>query len=104
MPANKKLETQGRTAQFGIKVDADLYEKYKTKLKETGVSITDAIEEYMRDYVGEMVIKNNVVDIVKLLEDVERLKKDISVVEELKQAVGELHPDWLQKINGLKAS
>ncbi len=94
MPASKKLETQGRTAQLGIKIDADLYEKYKTKLKEDGVSITEDIENHMRNYVGEVVVQSNVVDIVKLVEDVEALK----------QVVGELQPDWQQRITSLKAS
>ncbi|MBD2771211.1 hypothetical protein [Iningainema tapete] len=104
MPASKKPEVQGRTAQLGIKIDADLYDKYKAKLKEDGISITDAIENHMRDYVGEMVITSNVIDIAKLLEDVERLKKDMSLVEDLKQVVGELQPDWQQRISSLKAS
>ncbi|MBR8839518.1 MAG: hypothetical protein DSM106950_37330 [Stigonema ocellatum SAG 48.90 = DSM 106950] len=104
MPANKKLEVQGRTAQLGIKIDAELYEKYKARLKETGTSITEDIENHMRDYVGEMLIKSNVIDIAKLLEDVESLKKYMSVVEDLKQVVGELQPDWQQKTSSLKAS
>ncbi len=94
MPANKKPEVQGRTAQLGIKIDAELYEKYKARLKETGTSITEDIENHMRNYVGEMIIKSNVIDIAKLLED----------VEDLKQVVGELKPDWQQRTSSLKAS
>ena len=94
MPANKKIEVQGRTAQLGIKIDAQLYEKYKKKLKEDGMSITDAIENYMRDYVGEMVVSTNVIDVARLIEDVEKLK----------QAVGELNPSWQQRMSDLKAS
>jgi hypothetical protein len=104
MPASKKPEVQGRTAQLGIKIDAELYEKYKAKLKENGISITDDIENHMRDYVGEMIIKSNVIDIAKLLEDVERLKKDMSVIDDLKQVVGELQPGWQQRTSSLKAS
>lgn len=94
MPANKKPETQGRTAQLGIKIDAELYEKYKTKLKEDGVSITEDIENHMRSYIGEMIVESNVVDIVKLVEDVEALKK----------VVGELQPGWQERMSNLKAS
>ena len=94
MPANKKPEVQGRSAQLGIKIDAELYEKYKARLKETGTSITEDIENHMRNYVGEMIVKSNVIDIAKLLED----------VEDLKQVVGELKPDWRQRTSNLKAS
>ncbi|MCC5618312.1 hypothetical protein LC605_25155 [Nostoc sp. CHAB 5836] len=92
MPANKKPETQGRTAQLGIKIDAELYEKYKIKLKEAGISVTEDIENHMRNYVGEMIVRSNVVDIVKLVEDVEALK----------QVVGELQPSWQKRMSNLK--
>ena len=94
MPASKKPEVQGRTAQLGIKVDAELYEKYKTRLKEKNTSITEDIENHMREYVGEMIIHSNVVDIVKLVEDVENLKA----------VVGELKPGWQERTGNLKAS
>ncbi|MHC5862204.1 hypothetical protein [Nostoc sp.] len=94
MPANKKPETQGRIAQLGIKVDAELYEKYKTKLKEDGTSITEDIENHMRNYIGEMIVHSNVVDIVKLVEDVEVLKK----------VLGELQPGWQERMSSLKVS
>ena len=74
MPANKKIEARERTAQLGIKIDAKLYEKYKQKLKEDGMSITEDIESHMRNYIGEMIVQSDVVDIVKLVEDVEVLK------------------------------
>jgi hypothetical protein len=89
MPASKKTETQGRTAQLSIKIDAQLYDKYKAKLKKDGISITQDIENHMRNYVGEMIIKSNVVDITKVVRD----------VEELKQAMGELSPDWQQRMS-----
>ncbi|MEH2467829.1 hypothetical protein [Nostoc sp.] len=114
MPANKKPEVRGRTAQFGIKVDVDLYEKYKTKLRESGISITDDIENHMRNYVGELVVQSNVIDIAKLFEDMEALKREVAIVEDLKKKVaivedlekivGELQPGWQQKISTLKAS
>jgi hypothetical protein len=104
MPASKKPEVRGRTAQFGIKVDAELYEKYKAKLKEAGISITDDIENHMRNYVGEIVVQSNVIDIAKLLEDVETLKRKVAVVEDLEQVVGELQPGWQERISNLKVS
>jgi hypothetical protein len=94
MPAIKKAETQGRTAQLGIKIDAALYEKYKTKLRENGVSITEDIENHMRDYVGEIIVQSNVIDITRVLKD----------VEEIKLALGELKPDWQQRMNTSSAS
>lgn len=94
MPANKKIEAHQRTAQLGIKVDAKLYEKYKKKLKEDGVSITEDIESHMRNYVGEMIVQSDIVDIAKLVED----------VEVLKQAMRELNPDWKERMSNLKAS
>jgi hypothetical protein len=93
MPASKKPEVQGRTAQLGIKIDAVLYEKYKAKLKEDGISITEDIENHMRNYVGEMIIQSNIIDITKVLKD----------VEDIKYALGELKPDW-QKISTSSAS
>jgi hypothetical protein len=92
MPASRKPEAQGRTAQLSIKIDAELYEKYKAKVKDNGTSITDDIENHMRDYVGEMIIQSNVVDITKVLRD----------VEELKQALGELSPGWQERMSNLK--
>lgn len=94
MPANKKIEARERTAQLGIKIDAKLYEKYKKKLKEDGVSITEDIESHMRNYVGEMIVQSDIVDIAKLVED----------VEVLKQAMRELNPDWKERMSNLKAS
>lgn len=94
MPASKKLEAQGRTAQLGIKVDAQLYTKYKKKLAEDGISITEDIERHMRNYVGEVVVQSNVIDITMMLRD----------VEELKQAMGELNPDWQQRMSVSNAS
>lgn len=94
MPANKKIEARERTAQLGIKIDAKLYEKYKKKLKEDGVSITEDIESHMRNYVGEMIVQSDIVDIVKLVED----------VEVLKQAMEELNPDWKERMSNLKVS
>ncbi len=94
MPASRKPEVQGRTAQLSIKIDADLYEKYKVKVKDNGSSITDNIESHMRDYVGEIIIQSNVVDITKVLKD----------VEELKQAVGELNPGWQERMSSLSVS
>ena len=94
MPANKKIEARERTAQLGIKIDAKLYEKYIQKLKEDGMSITEDIESHMRNYIGEMIVQSDVVDIVKLVED----------VEVLKQAVGELNPGCLERMSSLKAS
>jgi hypothetical protein len=94
MPAIKKAETQGRTAQLGIKIDAALYEKYKAKLRENEVSITEDIENHMRDYVGEMIVQSNVIDITRVLKD----------VEEIKLALGELKPDWQQRMNTSSAS
>jgi ubiquinone biosynthesis protein UbiJ len=94
MPVNKKPKMQTRDAQLGIKIDAELYEKYKTKLKEDGMSITENIENHMRNYVGEMIVHNNVVDIAKLVEDVEALKK----------CLGELQSDWQERMSNLKVS
>lgn len=94
MPASRKPETQMRTAQLSIKIDSDLYEKYKIKVKENGISITESIENHMRDYVGEMIVQSNVVDITKVLRD----------VEELKQAVGELCPGWQERMRNLSVS
>ncbi|MEH1902496.1 MAG: hypothetical protein V7L04_14025 [Nostoc sp.] len=84
-PLNGKIRiVAGHTSQLGIKIDAQLYEKYKTKLRENGVSITDDIENHMKNYVGEVVVQSIVIDmatIARLAEDVENLKL---VVEELK--------------------
>jgi PAS domain-containing protein len=88
MPASKKPETQERTAQLGIKVNAQLYSKYKKKLEEDGISITEDIERHMRSCVGEVIVQSNVIDITAVLRD----------VEELKQAMGELNPDWQQRM------
>ncbi|BAZ14245.1 hypothetical protein NIES4071_60850 [Calothrix sp. NIES-4071] len=89
MSASKQTEAPARTAQLSIKIDAQLYDKYKTKLKKYGISITEDIENHMRDYVGEMIIQNNIVDIIKVVKD----------VEELKQAMGELSPGWQQRVS-----
>lgn len=89
MSASKQTEVQARTAQLGIKIDAQLYDKYKAKLKKHGISITEDIENHMRDYVGEMIIQNNVVDINQVVKD----------VEELKQAMAELSPSWQQRVS-----
>lgn len=94
MPASKKPETQGRTAQLSIKIDTQLYDKYKAKLKKDGISITEDIENHMRSYIGEVIIQSNVIDITSVLKD----------VEELKRAVGELNPDWQQRTTALSVS
>lgn len=73
MPAKRKPEAQTRTAQVSVRVDAQLYEKYKTKLKAEGISVTEDLETHMRAFIGEVMVQNNVVDITQVIEDVENV-------------------------------
>ncbi|MGF1672971.1 MAG: hypothetical protein ACFCUV_04700 [Rivularia sp. (in: cyanobacteria)] len=93
MPA-KKTGMRERAAMMSIRVDPNLYERYKQKLQSEGVSITNDIESHMRAFLGDAVIELNVVDVNQLIEDVERLKK----------TMGELQPIWQERMSDLKAS
>ncbi len=104
MPASKKSEAQKRISQLSIKIDAELYDKYKNKLREDGITITESIENHMRSYLGEVIVESNVIDVQKLLKDVENLKREVATINDLKEAMGELKPGWQKRMHDLKAS
>ena len=86
MAARRKIASRTRTAQLSIRIDEQLYEKYKQVLDVEGISITDDIENYLRGKTGETPLSlsdgNKVVDI-----DIYQLARD---VENLKKQMGEL--------------
>jgi hypothetical protein len=73
--------TRARTAQVGVKVDSALYERYKTKLRIEGISITDAIEAHMRDCLGEVYEKSDS-DCGALRDRIDKLEQDFAEIKQ----------------------
>lgn len=71
---------------MSIKINEELYKKYKAKLADSNISVTDGIENLMRDFIGE-TSQPNVADVFALTERMEKLEK----------LLGELQPNWQQK-------
>lgn len=70
----KKLVARARDAQMSIRLDNQLYEEYKELLRTEGVTMTDDIENYIKNRLGKGSANSNVIDISRLAQDVEELK------------------------------
>uniref|UniRef100_A0A0C1NFM1 Uncharacterized protein n=1 Tax=Tolypothrix bouteillei VB521301 TaxID=1479485 RepID=A0A0C1NFM1_9CYAN len=70
----KKSTARARDAQMSIRLDNQLYEEYKELLRTEGVTMTDDIENYIKNRLGKGSGSGNVIDIFRLAQDVEELK------------------------------
>jgi excinuclease UvrABC nuclease subunit len=80
---NNQISTLS-SSQLNIRVNAGLYQKYKTKLRDSNTSITKSIENYMREYLAGSITYNYVADLARVVKDIEMMKKKIAF---LKQAI-----------------
>lgn len=79
--------TSGTKSQLNIKVNAELYQKYKAKLKDLGTSITEDIENHMRQYLGGKVAHDYTADLVRMVQDIEILKKQIVLLKQTTKSI-----------------
>jgi hypothetical protein len=80
----RKPPARKRGAQLNVRLDGSLYHEYKEFLEQEGTSMTEDIENYIRNRIGKGKNETNVIDIRQVIE---RQQQEIA---EIKAELGKL--------------
>ncbi|MBE9054389.1 hypothetical protein IQ243_29195 [Nostocales cyanobacterium LEGE 11386] len=84
MVDERKSPSRKRGAQLNVRLDSNLYVEYKDLLEREGTSMTEDIENYIKNRLGKEESSTNVVDIKQVIE---RQQQEIA---EIKAELGKL--------------